>query len=71
MEDDLPRARGDVASRLSSESLDPYSQAELLERIELLEAEIARVKARHRQAGDRRRHAETLFGKPAPGADRG
>ena len=36
MEDDLPRVRGDAASRLAGESLDSYSQAELLERIEVV-----------------------------------
>ena len=46
-EDDRPRPRGDAASLLASESLDSYSRAELDLRIELLEAEIARV-AEHR-----------------------
>ncbi|MGD9665049.1 MAG: DUF1192 domain-containing protein [Novosphingobium sp.] len=50
-DDDRPRLRGDAATRLSSESLDSYSQDELDERIGLLEAEIARVKA-HRAAAD-------------------
>ena len=38
MDDDLPRARGDAASRLAGEPLDTYSQDELMERIALLEA---------------------------------
>ena len=66
MEDDLPRPRASdqfgAASRLSTESLDPYSQAELTERIALLEAEIARVKAHHARAADRRKAADALFG---------
>ena len=32
MDDDLPRVRGDSASRLAGEPLDAYSQDELLER---------------------------------------
>ena len=44
-EPDRPRPVGDAASRLAREDLGPYSQAELDERIALLEAEIARVKA--------------------------
>ena len=61
MEDDLPRVRGDAASRLAGEALDTYSQAELLERISLLEAEIVRVKAQHARAADHRRLADSLF----------
>lgn len=61
MEDDLPRSRGDVAGRLAGEALDAYSQDELLERIRVLEAEIARVKAHHARAADHRRLADTLF----------
>ena len=45
MDDDLPRPKGDAASALAKESLDPYSQDELAERIALLEAEIARLEA--------------------------
>jgi len=61
--DDLPRQRGDAASRLSGENLDSYSQAELQERIAQLEAEILRVKARYGQAASDRQAAEALFGK--------
>ena len=50
MEDDLPRIRGDSASRLAGEPLDAYSQDELMERIALLEAEIERVRAQHAKA---------------------
>ena len=62
-DDDLPRQRGDAASRLSGENLDSYSQAELQERIALLEAEILRVKARYGQAASHRQAADALFGK--------
>lgn len=71
MDDDLPRARGDAASLLGKELLDSYSQAELLDRIATLDAEIVRVKAQHAKAADHRKLADMLF-KPqnlAPGGD--
>ena len=61
MDDDLPRARGDSASRLAGEPLDTYSQDELLERIALLEAEIERVRAQHGKAAGHRALADQLF----------
>ena len=61
IEDDRPRMRQDAAYQLAGESLDPYSQSELTERIELLEAEIARVKAHHAKAADSRQKADALF----------
>ena len=62
MEDgDLPRRRGDAAGELSKESLDAYSQDELAERIALLEAEIARVKAHRDKAASHRLAADALF----------
>ena len=61
MEDDLPRVRGDAASRLAGEPLDTYSQDELMERIALLEAEIERVRAQHAKAQNHRALADTLF----------
>ncbi|MES2698651.1 MAG: DUF1192 domain-containing protein [Pseudomonadota bacterium] len=61
MEDDLPRSRSDAASLLGKEALDSYSQDELLDRITLLEAEIARVKAHHAKAADHRKLADSLF----------
>ena len=61
MEDDLPRVRGDAASQLAKEPLDSYSQDELMERVDLLEAEIERVKAQHAKAADKRRLADALF----------
>lgn len=72
MEDDLPRTRGPgdelgAASRLAGEPLDHYSQDELLKRICLLEAEIARVRAHHGRAADQRRVADALFRPREPG----
>ena len=61
MDDDLPRVRGDSASRLAGEPLDTYSQDELLERIALLEAEIERVRAQHAKAAGHRSLADSLF----------
>lgn len=61
-ETDLPRPRGDAASRLASEDLAPYSQAELAARIACLEAEIARVKAHSDRAAAHRAAADALFG---------
>ena len=62
MDDDLPRLKGDAASLLSKESLDPYSQDELSQRIATLEAEIARVKAHRDKAAAHRSAADALFG---------
>ena len=62
MDDDLPRPRGDAASKLATEDLAPYSQDELTERVEQLEAEIARVKAHRDKAAAHRAAADALFG---------
>ena len=62
MDDDLPRAKGDAASALAKESLDSYSQDELADRIALLEAEIARVRAHRDKAAAHRAAADALFG---------
>lgn len=64
MDDDLPRPKGDAASALAKESLDPYSQDELGERIALLEAEIARIKAHHAKVAAHRAAADALFRSP-------
>ena len=64
-DDDRPRPKGDAASLLSREPLDTYSQDELLERIELLEAEIERVRAHHGKKAAHRNAADALFGKPS------
>lgn len=60
-EDDLPRRRGDAAGELSKESLDSYSQDELADRIDLLEAEITRVKAQRDKASAHRLAADAFF----------
>jgi uncharacterized small protein (DUF1192 family) len=61
MDDDLPRPKGDAAGLLSKESLDPYSHDELSERIELLEAEIDRIKAHQGKVAAHRSAADALF----------
>lgn len=61
MDDDLPRPKGDAASLLAKESLDPYSLDELAGRIALLEAEIARIKAHRDKAAAHRAAADALF----------
>ena len=66
-EDDLPRPRGDAASLLAKESLDTYSQDELMERVGLLEAEIERVRAHHAKAASHRSLADELFKPREPG----
>jgi uncharacterized small protein (DUF1192 family) len=65
-DDDLPRIRSDAASLLSKESLDTYSQDELLARVAQLETEIARVKAHHAKAANHRKFADALFRPKAP-----
>ena len=62
MDEDLPRAKGDAAGKLASESLDPYSLDELTERIAQLETEIARIKAHRDKASAHRAAADALFG---------
>jgi uncharacterized small protein (DUF1192 family) len=61
MDEDLPRPKGDAASLLAKELLDPYSQDELAERVALLEAEIARVKAHRDKVSAHRSAADALF----------
>jgi len=60
-EEDLPRAKGDAAHKLADEDLAPCSQDELTARIELLEAEIARVQAHSDEAAKHRAAADALF----------
>jgi uncharacterized small protein (DUF1192 family) len=67
MDDDLPRVRGDSASRLAGEPLDTYSQDELMERITLLEAEIERIRAHYGKAASHRAIADSLFKPRGPG----
>jgi len=54
--------RGDAASQLARESLDTHSFEELDERVALLEAEIARVKAHRDKTRAHRSAADALFG---------
>lgn len=61
--DDLPRPKGDAASKLAGEDLSPYSQDELAERIGLLETEIERVAAHSDKAAAHRSAADQLFKK--------
>jgi uncharacterized small protein (DUF1192 family) len=61
MDDDLPRPRGDAATQLGREPLDTYSQDELMERVALLEAEIARIRAHHASVAEKRKLADALF----------
>ncbi len=60
-EDDLPRPRGDAASRLATEDLGPYSQDELSQRIRHLQLEIARVEQHRSRADKHRAAADALF----------
>ncbi len=60
-DDDRPRSRNDAASLLAVESLDRYSHDELGDRIDQLEAEIARVKAHRDRASAHRTAADALF----------
>lgn len=53
--------RSDAAGLLAAEVLDTYSQDELMARIQLLEAEIARVRAHHEKAASHRKVADALF----------
>ena len=64
--EERPRPKGDLASQLASEVLDPYSHNELDERIQLLELEIARTMAHRDNASAHRAAAEALFRTPAP-----
>jgi len=64
--DERPRPKGDLASQLATESLDPYSFDELNERIRLLELEIMRVVAHRDRARAHRAAADALFGTPPP-----
>ena len=66
MDDDLPRPRGDAASQLAREPLDTYSQDELMERIALLETEMARIRAHHASVAEKRKLADALFKRPDP-----
>lgn len=60
-DDNLPRARGDAASRLAGEDLSPYSQDELETRVALLKTEIERVEAHSSRVAKHRAAADALF----------
>jgi len=62
-DDDRPRPRTDSAHSLAKEGLDSYSRDELDARIDLLEAEIARVRS-HRDASKAHRIAADLLFRP-------
>lgn len=66
-DDDRPRVTGDIANRLSSESLEAYSQDELAARIQTLELEIARTRSHMEKAAAHRQAADALFGSSASG----
>lgn len=69
--DERPRPKGDLASQLAAEVLDPYSHDELNERIRLLELEIVRTVAHRDKASAHRVAAEALFRKPPPSGEAG
>ncbi|ATY32674.1 DUF1192 domain-containing protein [Sphingomonas psychrotolerans] len=60
-DENLPRRNDDLAARLGKQDLDPYSVDELNERVELLEAEITRCKAKIQYAVNHRASADALF----------
>ncbi len=63
-DDASPRARpGDIIAQLVREDLDRLSVAELDERIEMLTAEIERVRAKKLSAVNHKASAEALFKK--------
>ncbi|WP_447726479.1 DUF1192 domain-containing protein [Sphingomonas koreensis] len=60
-EADLPRRKDDSAAQLARQDLDPFSVEELAERIQLLEAEIARCRQKMERAVNHRASADALF----------
>lgn len=60
-EADLPRRKDDPAAQLGRQDLDPFSVEELAERIQLLEAEIARCRQKMERAVNHRASADALF----------
>lgn len=59
--DDLPRRTDNPAAQLARQDLDPFSVEELAERIQLLEAEIARCRQKMDRAVKHRASADDLF----------
>ncbi len=64
LEDLFPSKPGDPLVELGRQDLDPMSIEELLERIEILKAEIARVESHIQRVQSHRSAAEELFKKP-------
>lgn len=62
-DDDIARRRDDALSALIRQPLDPLSLDELDQRVAMLEAEIARVKAHRAAASSHKSVAEALFRK--------
>ncbi|TGX52813.1 DUF1192 domain-containing protein [Sphingomonas gei] len=60
-DENLPRRNHDLAAQLGKQDLDPFSVDELNERVELLETEIARCKAKIQYAVNHRASADALF----------
>jgi uncharacterized small protein (DUF1192 family) len=63
LEDLFPSKPGDPLVELARQDLDPMSIAELVERIEALKTEIARVEEHMQRAETHRSAAEELFKK--------
>ena len=61
LDETLPRRKDDLLRQLAVQDLDPLSVDELQERVELLEAEIARVRTRMQRAVNHRASADALF----------
>jgi uncharacterized small protein (DUF1192 family) len=60
-DDSLPRRSRDLVAELARQDLDPFSVAELNERIDALQAEIVRAKQRIERAVNHRASADALF----------
>ena len=57
----LPRRSRDLVAELARQDLDPFSVAELTERIDALQAEIARCQVKKDRAVSHRASADDLF----------
>lgn len=63
MDENLPRKADDILTALTRQDLDPFSVAELDERMDTLRAEIARTQQRRDYAVNHKASAEALFRK--------
>lgn len=61
MDELFARKPGDPLTLLAKQDLDPFSVAELHERVAVLEGEVARVKLKIAGAVNHRASADTLF----------